>query len=458
MQYQFRISEHHLDLVYNHLFPGDGLEAVSLLLCGYHLADDIMIFTVHDYFNVPYSECERNPDLINWKTESIIEALEKASKFNLSVFKIHSHPGGYNKFSHLDDTADLALMPSIYGWVDGESAHGSLVMLPDKTIFGRTISYSGDFAEITKFSVVGNGYKIMNDPNTNVDESLSLRNIQTFGLGTVNLLKNLKITVVGASGTGSPVIEQLVRLGVGELVIVDHDVVEEKNLNRILNTTKKDSNLKAFKVDVLKKRIEEIGFGTKVKVFKKNLYDSKNAIYEIIKSDFIFGCVDTVDARHLLNQISTFYLIPYIDIGVKLEADGKGNINQINGVVHYIQPGGSSLLSRRVYTIESLDAANLYRQNPEEYKERLKEKYIKNIEVPSPAVISVNMLMASYAVNEFLDRIHHYKTSSLNGRAKIYISITEDLMFLEEDGEPDSYLLKKVGRGDIIPFLEMPEL
>ena len=48
----------------------------------------------------------------------------------------------------------------------------------------------------------------------------------------------MSIAVVGCSGTGSPVIEQLARLGVGRLVLVDPDRVEEKNLNRIVNATR----------------------------------------------------------------------------------------------------------------------------------------------------------------------------------------------------------------------------
>ena len=51
-------------------------------------------------------------------------------------------------------------------------------------------------------------------------------------------LQNLSVAVVGCSGTGSPVIEQLARLGVGRLLLVDPDVVKVKNLNRILNTTR----------------------------------------------------------------------------------------------------------------------------------------------------------------------------------------------------------------------------
>ena len=63
---------------------------------------------------------------------------------------------------------------------------------------------------------------------------------QIFDEGTIQRLRRLSIAVVGASGTGSPVIEQLVRLGVGEIIIVDDDHMEDRNVNRILNSTMRD--------------------------------------------------------------------------------------------------------------------------------------------------------------------------------------------------------------------------
>ena len=56
--------------------------------------------------------------------------------------------------------------------------------------------------------------------------SFAQRHAQLFGSGTTRRLRELAVAVVGCSGTGSPVIEQLARLGVGRLVLVDPDRVE----------------------------------------------------------------------------------------------------------------------------------------------------------------------------------------------------------------------------------------
>jgi hypothetical protein len=121
----------------------------------------------------------------------------------------------------------------------------------------------------------------------------------------------------------------------------------------------------------------------------------------------VFGCVDSVIGRHYLNLFCNAYLIPFIDIGVSLISDDNGEIDSITGNVHYLYPGSISLLERGVYTSDGLEAETLKKQSPEEYKNR--QRYIENSDEPSPAVISVNTLCSSYAVNEFLARLHPYR-------------------------------------------------
>lgn len=270
----------------------------------------------------------------------------------------------------------------------------------------------------------------------------------------------MTIGVVGCSGTGSPVIEQLVRLGIGKLVIVDPDTVETKNLNRILNTTRADAEINKSKVVAIAEAIKKIGLGTVVDARQVNLYDDVATLKALAKCDVVFGCMDSVDGRYLLNQLSSFYLLPYLDLGVKLEANGIGGIDKICGSVHYIQPGKSSLITRRVYTMEDLRASSQYRKNPKEFEELKKNAYIKNVNVNNPAVISVNMQIASHGVNEFLNRVHPYKSEEPSSYAVSTIDITEGYIVNsgETDFEIDMYLKKKIGRGDVSPFIEMAEL
>lgn len=452
---QLRVSEKDYNMLQEHLYPGDGKEAIAFALCGRLEMENFVCFTVHKVLLIPHELCKtRRSDLIEWPSTYIEDLLMEAGKKKLSVLKIHSHPNGYEEFSMTDNECDRDLFRSIYGWVDDTFQHLSCVMLPNGKIFGRVIPEDLNFSRIDKIMVVGNKIDIWENAMTGGLSEIDLRNLQAFGERTIQLLKRMKVAVIGCSGTGSVVIEQLVRLGIGELILVDDDRVEHKNLNRILNTIETNATDKQYKVDVLKARLEQVGFGTKFDLVKNNICDSKSDLRKIASADFIFGCTDTVESRHFVNQLSTYYLLPYIDIGVMLRADGNHGISKIIGATHYIQPKGSSLITRGVYTMEDFKSERMRRIDPEGYKNLLDEKYIKGAgEIESPAVISVNMQIAAIAVNEFLNKIDPYKSCDDMDNAIIRMLISDNIFENENDGDPDDYLALSAGLGDRDHFI-----
>jgi hypothetical protein len=442
-----------------HLFPGDGKEAVGVALCGGRAGRSRHCLTVRTIVPIPYDQCPvRTPDRITWSTQSLRPLIEEAARRGLSVLKIHSHPGGLDRFSDFDDWSDRDLFTSIHGWMDDDRPHSSAVMLPDGRVFARTVGASGEFAPVSLVSVVSDDLHFWRMPGKASEiPEFARRHAQVFGSGTTSMLSWLSVAVVGCSGTGSPVIEQLARLGAGKLVLVDPDVVEEKNLNRILNATIEDARLRTPKVEVMKRAVARIGLHTEVLAFDRDLADPE-VVKAVAECDVVFGCMDSVDGRHLLNRLAVFYLLPYFDVGVKLEADGQGGVDQICGTVHYLQPGGASLLSRRTYTIEQVRAAALKRADPEAYRDQLQSKYIVGVQEERPAVISVNLLFASLAVNEFLARLHPYRDDPNGDFATYRISLTQGRIIQDADGAPCPALARHAGRGDVKPLLDMPAL
>jgi hypothetical protein len=84
-------------LLKNHLFPGDGKEAVAVALCGRRAGAERHILAVNEILLIPYDQCRvRAHDRVEWGTELIVPLLEKAMKYGMAVVKIHSHPGGEN--------------------------------------------------------------------------------------------------------------------------------------------------------------------------------------------------------------------------------------------------------------------------------------------------------------------------------------------------------------------------
>jgi len=462
MQYQLKLHGTHYEQLRKHLYPGDGKEAVALVLCGRHEDATHSILLGHELLLIPHEECERDGNYVKWKTERAIPWFERVERDNFAIVKIHSHPGGYDQFSEIDDESDGIFFPAAFSWSETDSVHASLIMLPDGKIFGRIFTREMKIIPLERISIAGDEITIWEDSVSDAiserDDAFAQRTIQAFGEGTYNKLKNLKVGVVGCSGTGSPLIEQLVRLGVKYLVIVDPDKVELKNLNRIVNATTKD--IGRHKVDVLKDAIDGIGLGTVVTAHAKNLFDDRGVLGDLATCDVIFGGMDSVDGRNLLVRLTNFYLIPYFDMGVRLIAGEKGSVQTIVGSINYIQPASSTLLTRRTYTQERLAAESLRRVSPERYQELLKQKYIEGVNVDRPAVISINMIAASLAATEFLNRIHRFKDDPANEYAKVMFDCCGGCIenSPESDFDQDENAARWAGRGLTRPFLRMPDL
>ena len=445
------------------LFPDDGKEAVALLLCGRRAGDRRERLVVREIHGIPYDQCtERTAVLVSWRPEYIAPLLDRAAEEGLSVVKVHSHPGGHAGFSATDDEGDARLLPMIRGWVEQDIAHGSAVMLPGGVMFGRVLHHSGMSEPISCIAVAGDDLHFWYaDRGRLGSPDLAALPGQVFGEGTIERLRHLSIAVVGASGTGSPVIEQLQRLGAGEIVIVDDDHMEKRNVIRVLNSTMQDVSEKRLKVDVLADAIERVGLGSRVIRIKRNLWEPE-VVRAVAQCDVLFGCMDSVDGRYLLNALATYYTLPYFDIGVRLRAapsgPQKGQIREVCGTVNYLRPGRSSLLSRGLFTMEEVAAAGLWRNDPDAHVQQERDGYITGAAVQRPAVISVNMFAASLAVNEFLARLHPFREEP-NG---IWAAVEFSLASMELFGDPDEGICElmagNVGKGDVTPLLGLLEL
>lgn len=452
------MTEKQHQILLSHLFPGDGKEAIALLLCGRRNGEDRHVFTVRKVVLIPHELCNRRADMITWPTDFVDGLWQEARIKHLAIAKVHSHSFAYPRFSGTDDSSDKVLFSSITSLLEDGLPHASLIMFPDGKLSGRILGDDGTIlSQFSSIMVVGNDLRFWTDQIPSLGDSFTQRHAQAFGNGTIQILRGLSAAIVGCSGTGSIVAEQLARLGIGRLLLIDPDVVEEKNLNRILNSGKEDAYLKRPKVHVLASAIARMGLGQEVTPLHSNLIASQ-AVKKVAECDVVFGCMDGVEGRHLLNRLATFYNLAYFDVGVRLDADGNGGIDQIAGAVHYLQPGLSSLLSRGVYTMARVESEEMRRSSPEMYQRQAKEGYLRGVEEDRPAVISVNMFFASLAINEFLSRLHPFRNQPNSQYAYVAGNLSEMQFYPEGETLPCQVLERHIGKGDVIPLLERPVL
>lgn len=205
-------------------------------------------------------------------------------------------------------------------------------------------------------------------------------------------LSKLRIAVVGASGTGSIVAELLLRAGAQQLVLIDEDKVGDVNLNRILHSRAADAAANAFKVDVLKRRLEAAGLGCRVTAIRANVLTSEG-LAELRDADVVFGCVDNQALPRLaLSHYAYQYLRPVIDVGSEIGTDEHGNVVSLDARVSYVAPGRACLRCQGLVDPKRLSLETL----TSDERQRVRHQgYAEHLYLAQPAVMDLNMRAAS---------------------------------------------------------------
>lgn len=439
------------DALRDHLFPGDGKEAAAILVCTRDQGRRLK-YLVRSVVPVPYDACHREPDRLTWPTQVLDEWIEQIDDVGLVL--VHSHPSGYPEFSPLDDASDLALMPYLYPYALTDAPwNGTAIMLPDGAIRARLYARDMTPQPIDLVAIHGEEIKLCWHHDQPAPPILP------FSEGMRTELARVSVAIVGISGTGSLVAEMLLRMGVGELIVIDHDRVEPKNLNRILNTTADDAIRGRLKVDVFKEAASLSHPSTRVIAVPERI-GTWPAIRAAADADILFSCVDTVDGRHIADRLSTSMLQPLFDVGVSIPVfhpRGQMKIASISGRIDFIQPGRSTLLDRRVYSPEQLAAEDLRLQNPEAFAQQVKEGYMPGSHEEAPAVISVNMRAASMVVQELVARLTPYrKDNRPYARTEFDLAIEETTFSPETEFSAQRSAQTALGLG--APLLGLPTL
>ena len=128
-------------------------------------------------------------------------------------------------------------------------------------------------------------------------EQRYLRNQSTISLDEQAVLKASTVAIVGLGGLGGWASEYCARLGVGTLILIDHDCVEESNLNRQLFAI--ESTLGIDKTLAAQTRLQLVNSDSTYRLINKRL-DEDNAVELIRGADIVIDALDTVKSRKIL--------------------------------------------------------------------------------------------------------------------------------------------------------------
>lgn len=126
-------------------------------------------------------------------------------------------------------------------------------------------------------------------------------------------LLNARVIVVGAGALGNEVLKLLALMGVGNITVVDFDVVSFSNLSRMVLFREED--IGKPKVEIAAKRIKEINPEIKITPINDDIRFALG-LGEYRDNDLIFGCLDSVNARYELNRKCMLAGVEWIDGGI----------------------------------------------------------------------------------------------------------------------------------------------
>ena len=130
------------------------------------------------------------------------------------------------------------------------------------------------------------------------------------GSDNVDLLSKKTVLVLGVGGVGGYVVESLARSGIGKIIIVDFDIIDETNINRQIIAL--SSTIGKLKVDVLEERIKDIN--SNCEVIKISSFIDNNNFDSLFNNqiDFLVDACDTVPVKKMLIKKCTTENIPFI--------------------------------------------------------------------------------------------------------------------------------------------------
>ncbi|MDG6999519.1 MAG: ThiF family adenylyltransferase [Nitrososphaerota archaeon] len=261
--------------------------------------------------------------------------IETARQAKSGLAIIHTHPAGngWQMPSSIDIKNELGLLGrSVYG-VTGYPLIG-MILSGDGCWSGRLYPLDDggnvEHQECSAVRVVGRRLRMHYNPFLRPPLKMVRSQYRTrtvWGKENQSMIMRLHVGVIGAGSVGGQVAETLARMGVGRITLMDYDVIEELNLDRLTYASKLDARRKVKKVHVLKKNILRSattpGFTTRSTTAS---IVERSGYRQALDCDVLFSCVDRNWPRQVLNHISYSCLIPVVDGGVSIRLAENGEL------------------------------------------------------------------------------------------------------------------------------------
>lgn len=373
----------------------------------------------------------------------------------------HSHPGGGLHYSPSDDYGEGRISDTLRQFISPNVPVASLLFTPNEVTGRIWLDGNSHPVPLDEIIIVGSAIQRIEISKSRSKKSQSLdlydRQVRAFGLEGQKAISQVKVGIIGVGGTGSPIAEQLARLGVSDFVLVDPDKFSSTNLTRVYGTffglTKKSKLGTQFKVDIVATHLKKINPKVQVKPMNESVVLSK-VVPELFDRDILFLCTDEHWGRSIANQLAYQYLIPTINLGVRI-ASNDGEISHAVGSIDVLHPDKACLWCKQFLRSERINAESMSSHERENLQ---REGYVEDVDTPTPTIISFTSSVASQSVSLFLHMFTNFMGESGDIGGLRYDFLTGIVHRGATQIDPNCICRKVKGFGDLKPLPTVKEL
>jgi hypothetical protein len=431
------------------------VETAAMCQAGIALSEDGVTLLLREVDWVPERHYERTPVRLKIASPGFVPGFTKAAREGTVPVFFHSHPGGGAGPSSHDDEVE-AEMKRLAVIRTGKPLFGAVIIGGSSSAptFSARIYIDSNKPPVLaeKLRVVGRQLRIIPSATArySFDPVIFDRQIRAFGPEGQQVLRALRVGVVGGGGTGSPTLEQVVRLGVGNVILIDDDLMTTTNVTRIHGSSIRDAGTK--KVVVLETEGNRIGLGSEITAVDGRV--TSGQVAKILRHcDVVFGCTDDNWGRAVLSKLAYYYLVPVIDMGVIIDTDEKACVREIICRITTVMPGTACLMCRNTVDPHAIRWEQL---EPDQRQGLVDEGYAPPLGNPDPSVVSYTTLTSGFSLSEMLDRLFKLGDDKVSSELLIRV-LARATSRNTVNPHPEHYCGDPWfwGRGDQADFLDM---
>lgn len=272
----------------------------------------------------------------------VLRACAEAVKTGAGVMVLHSHPKGLGWQSMSPEDAEA------------EESYSRLVrLLTGQPLMGMTLAGDGTWSArmwVGAEPFHGDSVRVVG-PSLNVswnshrrpapsNNARQMRTVSAWGAKTQGDIARLRLLVIGVGSVGLDVAVRLAAAGARHIGVMDFDLVQEHNLDRMIGATKSDAEHQVLKIDVARREMERAATASshEFQTYKQDI-TTREGHATALNYDLVISCVDRPYPRAVLNQMAYSDLIPVIDGGIGIDVFPQGGMRGATIRTHTVVPG-----------------------------------------------------------------------------------------------------------------------